>query len=115
MSVVETMFRTVTCNTCEKTVTYEVKDEQQTFNTPGNEWLLGLRTIQALDQRKFTYCSDICEVEGIKTGQHNMAQKKLIESAASPAQVAQAAAAAKAAEQATKALQGGRPVAGLTT
>lgn len=117
MGVIQTVFRTITCNNseCTRTITYDASKEKETFEASGNEWMKSLRNVQAIDQRVFTYCSDVCEAKGIATGQHNLPeQKRIIEGTASAAQVAQAAAAAKAAEDAGKALKAGQPVQGLT-
>lgn len=125
MPVIQNLFRTISCDKpgCPKTITYDATpdatgksaSETATFENPDNAWMKSVRTVHTIDNRNFTYCSDVCEVEAVKDGVHNMIQKKLIEAAATPAQVAQAAAAAKAAELAGKALHEGRPVQGLTT
>lgn len=119
MPVTPTTFHTITCDnkTCEhkRTITYNVAQQKETFEHADNAWMKNLRNVQAVDGRVLTYCSDVCEVEGVKTGLHNMPQKKLIESAATPAQIEQAAAAARAAEQAGEALKQGRPVSGIVS
>ena len=111
MGIVNVTFRTITCNgpECKNTVTYESSKEKETIEAPENAWVNGLRTIQTLDQRMFTYCSDVCEIGGVKTGQHNKPEpKKIVDTSGAPsAQIAEAAAAAKAAEEATKQLKAG--------
>ena len=108
-------FRTITCNNekCGKTITYEHDDrrpelEKAIFDAPENVWLKGVRQVTTLDNRMFAYCSDVCEVTGVGSGEHNIPEpKKMIESATA-AQVQMAANAAKQAEEATKALKSGR-------
>jgi len=113
MGIQNLQIKTVTCNgpNCTKTSTYDIREEKEAINLPENVWLKGLRIIQTFDQRMFLYCSDICEAESIATGQHNPPEaKKVIEGAATPAQIAQAALLAKQAEEATKALKAGTGV-----
>jgi hypothetical protein len=113
MGVVQTVLNTITCNGpgCDKVITYAQAKEKETFELPENVWLMGLRTIQTLDQRKFSYCSDTCELKGVESGQHNKPEpKKIISNVATPAQIQQAADAAKAAEAATIAIKAGQPV-----
>ena len=115
MAVINSQFQTIICeNNCGKQITFDVSKNKEVAEAAGNEWLKTLRYVQTVDQRLLAYCSDVCEVEGIKTGLHNMPQKKLIESGATPAQVAQAAAQAKAAELASAALKSGGQVTGVT-
>lgn len=114
MGIQNTQIKTVTCNGpgCERTATYDVREERQAIELPENAWMKSLRIVQTFDQRGLLYCSDICEAQGVGTGQHNAPEpKKLIDGVATPAQIAQAAAAAKEAEAATKALKAG---SGLT-
>lgn len=107
MSIVDSQFRTITCNTCGKTVTFEPKDTV-TVND-ANSWLKTLRVIQTFQGRNYCYCSDECELAGVAAGNHNPVEvKKII--APSGNLVAQAAAAAKAAEETTKALKEGAGV-----
>ncbi len=116
MPVINSQFQTIICeNKCGKSITFDVSKQKEVADAAGNEWLKSLRYVQTVDQRLLSYCSDICEAEGIKTGIHNMAQKKLIEAAASPAEIARAAAGAQAAEKAAQALRDGQQVQGITS
>lgn len=111
MGIQNLQIKTVTCNgpECDKTATYDVREEKQAIDQPENSWMKSLRIVSTFDQRAFLYCSDICEAKGVATGQHNLPEpKKLIDGVATPAQIAQAAAAAKQAEEATQALKSGR-------
>lgn len=119
MSIIETAFRTITCNAegCPNTATFDV----QYANTPAgnkelleaNLWIKTTRVVSLIaDGRNFCYCSDVCEVKGIESGTHNPVEKKVIEMPSGPAleAVKRAALAAKATEEGTKALKDGRPV-----
>jgi hypothetical protein len=115
MGMQDTPFRTLTCDgtSCTRTVTFQLSKEEhaKVLAAEGNEWLKSGRFVNTPDGRNLFYCSDVCEIEGVKTGQHNLPEpKRIITGVASAAQVAAAAAAAKAAEQATTALKAGGPV-----
>ena len=110
MSIVDTGFRTVTCNgnTCTRTITFEPKNAEQVAKD--NPWLRNLRIVQA-QGRNFAYCSSECECSGIETGLHDAPEeKKIVElpSAGSAAAAIQmAAAAARAAEESTRKIKSG--------
>jgi hypothetical protein len=113
MGIVDTGFRTISCNgpNCKKTVTFALAQEKQTFDLPENVWLKSMRMVQTLDARKFVYCGDVCEAEAIATGVHNLPEpKRIIDNVATSAQVQAAADAAKAQEAATQAIKAGGPV-----
>lgn len=113
MGLIDSAVRTITCNgpECPRTITFDRRQEKQTFEAPGNEWLKSVRIIQTVDARNLVYCSDTCEVKGVATGSHNLPEpKKIIEAPASSAAIEAAAAAARQAEQATAALKSGAPV-----
>lgn len=112
MGVIDTPFRTFTCNSpeCGKTLTWDRREEAKVFQE--NEWLLGLRVIQTLDNRGFSYCSDLCEIKGIESGQHNVAQKPKVQvpTGSATEAIQKAAQAAAQAEAATRAIKEGQPV-----
>jgi len=112
LSLIKALIVTFTCNNpeCGKTITWGAQDEPKTFQE--NEWLLGLRLIQTLDKREFAYCSDVCEVAGIKTGQHNIKQQPKVQlpTGSATEAIQKAAQAAAQAEAATKAIKEGQPV-----
>ena len=110
MSIVDNNIRTVTCNSCDITVTFDVKDPKVTQENP---WLNNVRIVQVIASgRNFAYCSDQCMIAGIAAGELNPPeQKKIVEVAdgQSNAAILMAANAAKAAESATKAIKDGKP------
>ena len=115
MGLIDLQYRTLTCEVagCPRTVTFQLTKEEhaKTLEAPGNEWLKTGRFVNTPDGRNLFYCSDVCEIKGIETGQHNLPEpKRIISGVASAAQVASAAAAAKAAEAATQAIKAGSPV-----
>ena len=72
MSVVDTTYRTITCNgpDCTKTVTFDIKQADQAVKE--NLWLTSTRLVNRLsDGKVFAYCSDACEVKAIAAGAHN--------------------------------------------
>jgi hypothetical protein len=121
MGVISTNYVTVTCDYegCGKTVTYLQTNEQEELSKPENAWVLktartAVNLVPAPGQQKpipRLYCGDVCELNAIKTGAHNVPEpKRIVSEPASAAAVAQAAAAAKRAEAATEALRAGGPV-----
>ncbi len=112
MGLIDSTIRTITCNgpKCNCTITFDRRLEKQTFDAQENVWLKSTRIIQTLDGRTLVYCSDICEVNGVGTGQHNMPEPKtIIEPGASAEAIAAAAQAARQAETATAAIKAGQP------
>jgi hypothetical protein len=111
MGVVDAQFKTITCNTCQKTVTYQHPQDLQA-TVEANPWIKTSRFVQTGDQRTFLYCSDLCEVAGIESTLHNVQEAPKVELAqtGAQAQIAAAAAAAKRAEEANRAIKEGKPV-----
>ncbi len=64
--------RTISCDnkTCDKTVTFNPAVQEEIAALP--DWLRTFRAVNLGNGAKFTYCSDVCEVEGTTTGQHNV-------------------------------------------
>lgn len=116
MSILDSQFRTVTCNapSCKNTVTFQQAQDQIAVKEAmeANAWLKTTRLVQQIyGGRNFCYCSDACELEGVAANYHNPDEpKKIIATPAGAGQIAQAAEAAKRAEEATKALKAGGPV-----
>jgi len=110
LSTVIAQFVTITCDSpeCQHTVTFAQNEAAQAEAVHDNPWMSTLRFINVPDNRKFGYCSDTCEAEGIKTGQHNPIEQKKIEAVGTPGQIHLAAKAAEAARQATEALKTGQ-------
>lgn len=114
MGIVDTNFRTVTCDSCKKTITYEQQQSNGRIHIDPkvleeNPWLKSNRVVLTADGRNFGYCSDLCEVAGLESKQHNMpeALKVEIPTGGAQAQIQAAAAAAKQREDATKAIKSG--------
>jgi threonine synthase len=108
MGILDLVFRTINCNACEKNITYDRAKEKETFDAPDNVWMKSFRQVTTLDSRVLGYCSDVCEVKGAGTGQHNLPeQKKIISEPASAVAVAAAAAAAERARLTNEALHQG--------
>ena len=108
MSIIDVGYRTVSCNSCDKTVTFEPKNAPEIAKE--HVWLKALRIVQANGQN-YAYCSDVCELKGIENGLHNPPEEKKIVAVPTGAQattaIQAAAAAAKAAEASTRALKSG--------
>jgi hypothetical protein len=116
MSVIDTQYRTISCNSCKNTVTFEVEENKKNPNPTMNEnpWLATTRLVQG-GGKNYVYCSDECEVEGVTAGNHNPPEeKKIIDISKVGANAVNAIkmAAEKAArdEQATKDIKDGNPV-----
>jgi hypothetical protein len=111
MPILDTVIRTIACDSpkCNKQVLFDRKQEKETFENPENVWLKSTRVVQSADGRNIVYCSDICEVEGTKTGKHNIPEPPKIVTAANPAAIAAAAHAAAHAKQAEQAIRDGQP------
>lgn len=110
MGIIDAQFRTMTCNTCEKTVTFNAKDAQTVTNQEGNEWLKTGRIVTRGDGQVFLYCTDACEVAAVSAGEHNPpAPKQIVEAPQGEAAIKLAAEAAKAAAEATKSIKAGKP------
>ena len=110
MGVVDTAYKSITCNSCNKTVTYQ-HPQKLAATVEANPWIKTSRFVQTGDQRTFLYCSDLCEISGIESKLHNVqeAPKVEIPTVGAQAQIQAAAAAARAAEAANKALHEGKP------
>lgn len=113
MGIIDIGFRTITCNgpKCDKTITIPAEDVKTAVSE--NPWLQGLRVLQTGDGRNFTYCCDLCEIDGVSTGQHNLPeQKKIVNVEAGAANLAlkQAAAAVAAQKESDRALKAGSSI-----
>ena len=107
MSLDDAPIRTIKCDNpeCNKTITFDRRQEKEIFNA--NPWLKATRLVQSVDQRQFVYCSDVCEIAGAKSGQHNLPTPKQIIEANNEAAVNQAAAIAAATKASDAALKTG--------
>lgn len=93
MSIQDTTLRTIACDNekCvgdggkKATVTFNPQNQEEITKLP--DWLRTTRTITLGNNTRFTYCSDVCEVEGVTTGNHNVPEPKQVQEA-TPAQAA---------------------------
>jgi len=106
LAITNQVVQTIKCDApgCDKLVTFAVSQTEETIKN--NPWLKTTRLVQIMlkegpqaPDKTFTYCSDVCEVEGIKTLKHNFEEKKLIQMPTGD-QLAAVRAAAQAAEAA---------------
>ena len=100
-------FRNIKCDNvdCKNDITFDPRLEKETFEA--NPWMKGLRIVQTVDQRVFSYCSDVCEIVGVKTGQHNLPVPKKIIEATGPGALQAATQQAQAQASSDKALKSG--------
>lgn len=104
MGIQDKITRTIQCDAagCENKVVFDPQNGDDVTRLP--DWLKGVRQTVRGDKAQFTYCSDVCEVKGVTTGNHNLPEPKKI-ATATEADVKQAAAndaAAKAMAQTDK-------------
>jgi hypothetical protein len=111
MSIIDTAIRSISCDgpKCTKAVLFDRKDEKATFELPENIWLRATRVTQTADGRNKVYCSDVCEVEGVGTGTHNIPEAPKIVPTGNPAAIAALAQAAANAKAADAAIRAGEP------
>jgi hypothetical protein len=120
MAIQEQVSRKISCDNpkgCEKSISFplppgDMQPQQQqqmmaaVFNQPENAWLKGLRLLETSDGRRLAYCSDVCEISGIQSGQHNRPEPKAIVEA-NAATMHQATAAADAEKKSNENLKSG--------
>jgi hypothetical protein len=89
--------RSIKCDNakCDKEVSFDLQDQAAIAALP--DWLRMYRNVVLGNNQKFGYCSDVCEVEGVTTGQHNVPEPKQVQEA-TPADASRVAAQAKAVE-----------------
>lgn len=98
----------VQCEQCQKTSSAEMVGEGALEKALAQDpWLRTYRTIQTGDGRVFGYCTDICEIEAVKSGVHNMPEEKKVDTNATPGNIAALAQKAKEAKLAEAALRSG--------
>ncbi len=108
MSTIQTAFITVTCDGpgCDKNATFEASPAGEHDAIQANTWLKNVRHVAPTGavingqqvNRKYTYCSDVCEAKAIETGAHNQLEQKRIVPATQQQAAQVAAAAAQAAQ-----------------
>ena len=112
MGIINTAFRTVKCDgpECTKEVTFEASQGMPPEILETNPWLKTNRAIQTADNRLFSYCSDVCEIDGIKSGRHNAIEPKTVQPAqGGAAAIAMAAAEARRKQLADENIRAGKP------
>jgi hypothetical protein len=84
----ESVRRTIACDGVDETGTPCI--HVATFNPASQEDIVGLpdwirtfRMVNLGNGAKFGYCSDVCEVNGVTTGKHNVPEPKQIQEATS--------------------------------
>jgi hypothetical protein len=110
MSIIDSEIRSISCDgpECTKAVLYDRKDEKATFELPENVWLRSTRVTQTADGRNLVFCSDVCEVNSVGTGKHNIPEPAKLVTATNSAAVAVAAQAAAHARQTDQAIRAGQ-------
>jgi hypothetical protein len=81
MGMSDKQIRTIACDNkkCDKTITFELGDQEAIAKLP--DWLRTYRNVILGNNNKFGYCSDVCEVEGVTTGDHNVPEPKQVQEA----------------------------------
>lgn len=95
--VTDTTVRTIKCDNknCTKEVSFSPESPEQVVALP--DWVRTTRSVSLGNGNRFMYCSDVCEVEGVTTGDHNVPEPKQVQEA-TPADAQRAIAAAKVVE-----------------
>ena len=111
MSIIDSQIRNIKCDApnCTKEVIYDRKDERTVFENPENAWLKNTRITQTADGRNLVSCSDVCNVELVKTGKLNIPEAPKVAAAGTAADVSAAVALAKARAEADAAIRTGQP------
>lgn len=107
MSIKDLVSRTIKCEgpECKNEITFDPQNIEQIKALP--DWVRTYRTIQNGQRATFGYCSDVCEVKGVTTGNHNVPEPKAVAEATTQAEIRQAALEANQAAEANKALKEG--------
>lgn len=111
MPIINLQYRTITCDKCGKTITFEATNGLLADVVEANPWLKTNRAVQTADSRVFSYCSDVCEIENVGTGIHNAPEPKQVQQPTGGATaIAQAAAEARRRQLANDAIKNGEPI-----
>ena len=107
MGINDKVSRTIKCEAaeCKNEVTFDPQSIEEIQKLP--DWVRTYRNVSIGNKQTFGYCSDVCEVKGVTTGNHNVPETKQVKPATSAADIKQAAQEAKNADDATKALKEG--------
>jgi hypothetical protein len=101
------VMQTISCDRpgCGNTVTFDTRLGKEAV--AANPWLNTIRIVRTPDKREYLLCSDVCEIENIKSGAHNKQEPKQIITDGSAQAVAAAAQAAEAAKASDANLRSG--------
>jgi hypothetical protein len=79
--ITDTVSRTIKCDNpdCTNAITFDPQNPEAVAALP--TWLRTLRNVQLGNRQSFTYCSDVCEVKGVTTGQHNIPEPPQVQPA----------------------------------
>lgn len=107
MGIKDTVSRTIQCEApeCKNEVTFNPQVIEEIQKLP--DWVRTYRNVAIGNKNVFGYCSDVCEVKGVTTGNHNVPEPKAVQPATSQAEINAAAQEAKNAVDANKALKEG--------
>ena len=101
-SSTDAQIRTIACDgkdekgtPCVNTISFDVQNQEQIATLP--DWIRTYRTITLGNNSRFGYCSDVCEVNGVTTGVHNVPEPQRVQEA-TPLDAQRAIAEAKVAE-----------------
>lgn len=110
MGAKDTVIKTVTCDgpDCTKHSMFDGA-EPGVLEKPEHVWLKSHRLVRTADGRQLLFCSDICEVNSIKTGLHNAQEAPKVVGATNQAAIALAAQAAANAKLQDAAIRSGQP------
>lgn len=85
-SSTDAQIRTIACDgkdekgaPCVNTISFDVQNQEAIATLP--DWIRTYRTITLGNNRRFGYCSDVCEVNGVTTGDHNVPEPQRIQEA----------------------------------
>ena len=102
LTFTDVMSRTIACEgvdekgtKCDKTITFNPQNPEEVAALP--DWLRTYRVVNLGNGAKFGYCSDVCEVNGVTTGNHNVPEPKQVQEA-TPADAQRVIAQAKVVE-----------------
>ena len=98
MGFADVISRTIKCDAkgCLNSHSFNPQIEEEVAALP--LWIRTTRTVTLGNRQQFTYCSDVCEVNGVTTGDHNVPEPKQVQEA-TPAQANQTIQASKVVDQ----------------
>lgn len=107
MGIQDVVSRTIKCEAegCKNEIVFNPQSIEEIQKLP--DWVRTYRNVSIGNKNTFGYCSDVCEVKGVTTGNHNVPEPKAVKPASSQAEINQAAQEAKNASDANKALKEG--------